>query len=65
MRAIVLKAFSYSTNGVTARTLEVGAEEGIVDDMAPGLEREGFIRPLNRDLGKKSARKPEAAKGAE
>lgn len=56
MRALILRAFPYSTDGVTARYLEPGAIEEIADDMAPGLALEGYIRPPPR-----TGRQPEPA----
>lgn len=47
MRAVVLKPFGYSANGITAVPLAVGWEGEIRDDLAPGLIKERFIRPAD------------------
>ena len=44
MRATVLRPFAYSRDGLTCEDLTVGQTVEIRDDLAPGLEAEGFIR---------------------
>lgn len=43
VKALVMKAFLYSADGVSVGMLKDGDERDIRDDLAPGLIREGFI----------------------
>jgi hypothetical protein len=45
MRAIVLSTFLYSLDGMTEILVKKGTKRDIRDDLAPGLEMEGFIAP--------------------
>lgn len=44
MKAVILKPFAYSVDGLTSKNLERGAVVDIRDDIAAGLMAEGFIR---------------------
>lgn len=43
MRAVVLRAFPYSDNGLTTAVLPAGWEGEIRDDLASGLVKERYI----------------------
>ena len=43
MKVLVLKAFSYANDGISASFLAAGDEPEINDDLVPGLIKEGFV----------------------
>lgn len=61
MLATILKAFSYSHDGITIRDLVKDAEENIREDLVDGLVAEKFIKPLIPGARKPAAKKPAAA----
>lgn len=46
MRCRILKPFEYSTDGITSRRLDPGAEEDLLEVYVPGLAREGYVVPV-------------------
>lgn len=62
MRAIVLKPFPYSDDGVNTRTLPVGLEMDFPDNLVSGLVTENLIMPKSEgDRAQTKALKPDQA----
>jgi hypothetical protein len=48
MRCIILRSFNYSLTGLDQHWASSGTEHDIPDGMVPGLEREGYVRPIGK-----------------
>ena len=45
MRVTILKSFPYAADGLHAVRLDAGSEADVHDELVPGLEKEGWVRP--------------------
>jgi hypothetical protein len=62
MRVSILRHFPHSRNGVEILHAKAGAEDDIADHLVAGLEAEGFVRRIVKDVEPKTSVAPPAAR---